>query len=420
MRLSVWFLCLFLTLNSISCKKSNQNSDESSTSKVSYPIVEDWSKAYNFKKLNPDDKEKKFQLIDNYFKTVWLPANVSGGLIVAQHGQIIYEAYNGFEDIENQIPMTAESSLHIASISKIMTALVILKYADEGKINLNDKVSLYLENFPYSDVSIENLLNHRSALPNYLYLSDDKAYWDNSQMMSNQDVLDMLVTKKPAVNGTAGKNFSYNNTNFVLLALIIEKLSGMTYPEAMKKMIFDPIGMDHTFVMDFDKDADRVSKSYNFRGSFWAYDHLDKTYGDKNIYSTPGDLLKLDLALYSDKILSDKMKELAWKGYSYEKKGVKNYGLGFRMMEWDNGDKMLYHTGKWHGNNSVLIHDVKNEVSIISIGNRRSRLIYDAMSLISYFSDYPMGIPGGKNPDNSLRLGKNNSKTDNSEEGSAD
>src|SRR5690606_32319829 len=220
--------------------------------------------------------------------------------------------YSGFSDIEKQIPLTAETPIHIASITKVLTGLAVLKLVEFDKIKLNHKVSKYLEGFPYDDVRIEDLLNHRSGLPNYLHLSDDKKYWDNSKMMTNQDVLDILIQKKPEATGPAGKHFSYNNTNFVLLALIIEKVTGMSYPEAMKKMVFDPLGMKNTFVMEFEKDADRVSKSYYNNGRPWNYDHLDITHGDKNVYSTPRDLFKMDVAMYSDKFLPKKLKDKAW------------------------------------------------------------------------------------------------------------
>src|SRR5690606_30409741 len=272
-------------------------------------------------------------------------------------------------------------------------ALPIFKLVEFDKIELKDKVSKYLIGFPYEDVRIEDLLNHRSGLPNYLHLSDDKNYWDNSKKITNQDVLDILVQKKPQAINKPGKKFSYNNTNFLLLALVIEKVTGLSYPDAMKEMVFNPLGMKDTFVMEFDKDSARVSKSYYHNGREWKYDHLDKTYGDKNIYSTPRDLLQMDLAMYSDKFLPKNLKEKAWKGYSYESKGVKNYGLGIRLMEWDDGSKILYHNGWWHGNNTAYVRDFNHEATIIALGNRKNRTIYSTFRLVSLFGNYPFQFP---------------------------
>ncbi|MBA5630599.1 serine hydrolase domain-containing protein [Moheibacter lacus] len=410
-----WLLLIPLLINFTQCK--NSKTDQLQTSKnINDTIPQfdsiNWASAYQFQKIDLVDQANKYRFLDKFYHDFWMHKNVSGGFLVAQHGKIIYEGYSGFSDIENQIPLTAETPIHIASITKVLTGLAILKLVEFDKIKLNHKVSKYLKGFPYEDVTIEDLMNHRSGLPNYLHLSDDKNYWDNSKKMTNQDVLEILIQKKPEATGPAGKNFSYNNTNFVLLALIIEKVTGLSYPKAMKKMVFNPLGMKNTFVMEFEKDSARVSKSYYNNGRPWNYDHLDVTYGDKNIYSTPRDLFQMDLAMYSDQFLPKKLKEKAWKGYSYESKGVKNYGLGIRLMEWDNGGKILYHNGWWHGNNTTYVRDFENEATIISLGNRKNRTIYSTFRLVSLFGDYPFRFPdasdshSGKSEDSLKNLEK--------------
>lgn len=388
-----WALIAVISIANLNCKKTDENSQINKTNKDKDSIPKydslDWSKEYQFESVNLIDRANKYRLLDHFYNNFWLHKNVSGGLLIAQHGKIIYEGYSGYSDVEKRTVLNSETPLHIASITKVMTGLAILKLVENEKLKLKDHVSDYLKGFPYEEVTIEDLMNHRSGLPNYLHLSEDKNYWDKSKMMTNKDVLNILVNQKPEALAPAGKKFAYNNTNFVLLALIIEKITGLTYAEAMDYMIFKPLGMTNTFVFQFDKDADKVSKSYEYNGKEWAYDHLDATYGDKNIYSTPRDLLKMDVAMYSDKFLPKKLKEEAWKGYSYESKGVKNYGLGIRLMEWDNGNKILYHNGWWHGNNSTYVRDFQNQSVIIALGNRRNRTIYSTFRLVSLFGDYP-------------------------------
>lgn len=386
-----WTILTPLLILATSCSK---NSDQLQTKKDPNDTIPkydslNWAKEYKFGKVDKQDFARKRSFMEQFYKEFWEKGNVSGGIIVAQHGKIIFEAYSGYSDIENQIPITAETPIHIASISKVLTSLAVLKLVENKKIDLNEKVSKYLKGFPYEDVRVEDLMNHRSGLPNYLHLSDDKNYWDNRKKMTNQDLLDIFINLKPAAINAPGKKFAYNNTNFVMLALIIEKVTGLSYPQAMKHIVFNPLGMKNTFVMEFDKDSARVSKSYYNNGKLWAYDHLDKTYGDKNIYSTPRDLLAMDIAMYSDKFLPKELKEKAWKGYSYESKGVKNYGLGIRMMEWENGSKILYHNGLWHGNNTVYVRDFNHEATIITLGNRKNRTIYSTFRLASLFGDYP-------------------------------
>lgn len=391
----LWIFAIPFIFNLTSCKKTDKdqvlNTETQNDTIPRYDSV-NWSSKVKFSSADPQDFASKKQFLDQFYTDFWLKNNVSGGFLVAQHGKILYEGYSGYSDIENQIAMTAETPLHIASITKVMTALAILKLVEKEKIDLDAEVSTYLEGFPYENVTVENLLNHRSGLPNYLHLSDDKKYWDNKKKITNQDVLDILVNLKPEPLNKPGRNFAYNNTNFVLLALIIEKVMGMDFPKAMKYMVFDPLGMKNTFVMDFKKDSANVSKSYYNNGREWKYDHLDITYGDKNVYSTPRDIFKMDMAMYADEFLPKELKEKAWKGYSYESRGVKNYGLGFRLMEWENGNKILYHNGWWHGNNTAYVRDFANEATIIALGNRKNRTIYSTFRLVSLFGDYPFQI----------------------------
>ena len=394
-----WAVIAIISLTLINCKKSDENPNLTSTDNPldSIPRYDslNWAEEYEFAPVNLIDKANKYRLLDKFYNDFWLHQNVSGGFLVAQNGKILYEGYSGYSDIEKEKKMTAETPLHIASISKVMTGLAVLKLVENKKIKLKDKVNEYLTGFPYEDVTVEDLMNHRSGLPNYLHLSDDKNYWDKTKVMTNQDLLNLLIEKKPDALAKSGKKFAYNNTNFVLLALIIEKVTGLPYPKAMKHIVFEPLGMTHTFVFEYKKDSAKVSKSYEYNGKEWAYDHLDATYGDKNIYSTPRDLFKMDIAMYSDKFLPKNLKEKAWKGYSYESKGVKNYGLGMRLMEWDNGNKILYHNGWWHGNKSTYVRDYQDETVIIALGNRRNRTIYSTFRLVSLFGDYPFQMELG-------------------------
>lgn len=408
MKVWIWAIMPFVLFSLINCKSSEKDKLHISKNKKDFIPRYDslnWFAEFEFSPVNLIDKTNKYRFLNDFYENFWMKNKASGSFLVAQNGKVLYENYSGYSDISKQTPIMAETPLHIASISKVLTSLAVLKLVEHKELNLNDKVSKYLKGFPYKDVTIENLLSHRSGLPNYLSFSEDKKYWDKKNRMTNQNVLDVMIQKKPEAFGKPGKNFAYNNTNFVLLALIIEEVTGMNYPKAMDYMVFKPLGMSHTFVMDFKKDSARVSKSYYYNGNEWSYDHLDMTYGDKNIYSTPRDLFNMDVAMYADKFLPEKLKEKAWKGYSYEAPGVKNYGLGIRMMEWKDGNKILYHNGLWHGNNTVYVRDYANEATIIALGNRKNGTVYKTFRLVSLFGNYPfqMNFPGTAQPLNKLQ-----------------
>ena len=308
---------------------------------------------------------------------------------MAKNGQIIYERYQGIGNREQDIAITADTPLHIASVSKVLTATAVLLLVNDKKLDLDQKVNTILENFPYPEVTVRNLLAHRSGMRNYAYFTEDKGVWDRHKTISNQDVLNLLGEKNIQLEYPTDTHFSYCNTNYAMLALIIEKITGLTYPEAMQEMIFNPLGMTNTFVFEFDRDLETAMPSYKGSGMRLAYDYLDAVYGDKNIYSTPRDLLKFDMARKAPTFLKPKLRNQIYKGYSNERKGTKNYGLGMRMIEWESGQKYYFHNGWWHGNMSSYITLVNENVTIIAITNKSNKNVYSIRKLAPVFGDYP-------------------------------
>ena len=146
--------------------------------------------------------------------------------------------------------------------------------------------------------------------------------------------------------------------------------------------------MEHAFVFDYFTQKNQVSVSYKSNYQMVPWDEYDALYGDKNIYATPRDLWKFHLSFYSD-FLPEHLKELQFKGYSNEKKGVRNYGLGFRMNEWDENTKITYHNGWWHGNTSAYITLPKEQVTIIALSNKMNKSTYNVKKVAPLFGDYP-------------------------------
>lgn len=355
----------------------------------------DWKAEFKPMKSTPAEINQYKSQVAKFYKDFWLDGKVSGGFLVAKNGEVIFEHYQGMADQRHNREIKQNTPIHIASISKVFTSMAILKLVEKKKIKLDQKVNTILEGFPYEDITVRNLLNHRSGLPNYANVlwNGRKAMMNREKPISNQDVLNIFAEHNVKQIRPADKGFYYSNTNFAFLALVIEKVMKMPYPKAMKYMVFDPLEMKNTFVFEYDRDKDSVARSYKYNGYEWAWDDFDRTYGDKNIYSTPRDLFKLDIAMYSNDFLPRKIKKEAFKGYSYEQKGYKNYGLGMRLLEYDNGKKLLYHNGWWHGNNTVFVHDVNNQFTVIALGNKQNKNIYAAFRLAGLTGTYPMKVP---------------------------
>lgn len=379
-------IILSLSLLFIHCSKKPDKKNESTLKDKDGNVSE---YAVNFTPLSTVYKKKMADDIEYFYNRKFNSKDFSGGFLVAKNGEILYENYSGFAYKEKDQKISAETPIHLASVSKVITAVTVLKLVDQDKIELDDFVTKYLPEFPHKQTTVRMLLNHRSGLRNYAYFSDDKKVWDKKKNLTNQDVLKLLATKNIGLESTPGTRFGYCNTNYALLALIIEKVTEKSYPKVLQEMIFDPLGMKNTFVFHNLKDKDNVCQSYKNNYLRLAFEFLDQVYGDKNIYSTPRDLLKFDLALYSEDFLSKKMKSEMFKGYSYERKGTKNYGLGIRMLEFETGQHYYFHNGWWHGNTSSYVTLQKDSVTIIAISNKFSKKPYQTKRLAPKFGDYP-------------------------------
>ena len=328
--------------------------------------------------------------IDSFYKKNWPGNSANGSFLVAKNGQIIYEKYVGYSNFSKKDSITSTTPLHIASVSKVVTATAVLKLINANRLKLDQKVNSILKEFPYPDVTIRMLLNHRSGMRNYAYFTDrDKNIWDRHNILTNQDILTIMATKNIGLESKTNTRFAYCNTNYAMLALVIEKVTKLPYKEAMNQIIFKPLGMKNTFVFDYEKDKAKIVPSYKANRVEIGKDYLDAVYGDKNIYSTPRDLLKLDRSRNGREFLEPALLAQVYKGYSNEREGKKNYGLGIRMINWKTGQNFYFHNGWWHGNTSAYITLQKENVTIIALSNKFTKQTYNVRKLSKIFGDYP-------------------------------
>ncbi|KLT67760.1 MULTISPECIES: serine hydrolase domain-containing protein [Flavobacterium] len=382
-------LLLILVLGS--CGKNKNNTDKEVTT------VED-----TLPKMKPLGPEKKISQayinsvagrINHFYNKNWPNNSMNGSFLVARNGQIIFERYNGFANKNEGTKITADTPVQIASVSKVLTATAVLKLVNAGKLDLDQKVNTILKTFPYPECTVRMLLSHRSGMRNYAYFTDrDKSVWDRHNQLTNKDILEILATKNIGLEATTGTRFAYCNTNYAMLALIIEKITGLTYKEAMSQMIFKPLGMTHTYIFDDDKERKTIVPSYKGNGVEIGFDYLDNVYGDKNVFSTVRDLLKFDRARNSPDFLKPDLLKQVYTGYSNERKGTKNYGLGIRMINWETGQNFYFHNGWWHGNTSSYITLKKENVTIIALSNKMTRNTYAVRKLAPIFGDYPFNF----------------------------
>jgi CubicO group peptidase (beta-lactamase class C family) len=346
-------------------------------SNSSIPSVEYWSKT----------DHDLFKASNTFFAETLERSKFNGAILVTRGGKIIFEKYAGLIGVLNGNSIDSTTSFHLASISKTFTAMAILKLREMLLLNLDKPINNYLQGFPFNNITVRLLLNHRSGLPNYVHFVE-RLGWDTQKNLTNEDLLQLIIKNAGKLSvGSPDRYFDYCNTNYALLALIIEKVSNMSYSDFLKTHFFLPLGMSNSFVFRQGM-QEKVLPSFKFNNRIEPFMFLDEIYGDKNVYSTARDLQKWDEALYENKMFKKETLDEAFKGYSYEKRGIRNYGLGWRLIEMPTSKKIIYHNGWWHGNNTVFCRFPNDSTSIIVLGNKFNKSIYQARKIGGIFEGY--------------------------------
>ncbi|WP_343746553.1 serine hydrolase domain-containing protein [Chitinophaga sp.] len=325
-----------------------------------------------------------------------LRSGFNGAILVAKKGVIIFEQYHGLENYRTKTPVVDSSAFQLASVSKTFTGAAVLWLAEKKKLSLEDSIQKFFPEFPYKGINVRMLLNHRSGLPNYLYFCD--SLWkDQAAFITNDQVIRLMEQHKPPIQHLPDTHFQYCNTNYLLLASIIEKATGQKYADFMQQTFFKPLQMVNTFVYDPASATRRhQTQSHKYNGQAEPDTYFDGVMGDKGIYSTARDMLKWDQALYSGQLLDSATLKAAYTPYSHEKPGIRNYGLGWRLMVYPDSTKnIVYHNGWWHGNNTVFYRFVQDTTTLIILGNKYNRGIYQAVKPIREMMGHGDGEEAG-------------------------
>ena len=304
---------------------------------------------------------------------------------------------------ENRI--TETTLFDLASISKQFTAAAVLQLCAQGKINLEDSITNYFPNLPYNGVTIKHLLTHTSGIPEYF----DFKYtvYDSSAFVDNQQLMQVLERQRYAKTFATGTKFDYVNTNYAILALLVEQVSEMSFEEYVHENIFKPAGMENTcFFTEIVGIDDKHGKEYPkvspklesvsvlplpmgeivdvpiARGHkkdvrYAQYDRLNGILGDKGIYSNVEDMLRWANAYFIDyKILPKEWVELASQRENQLKNGQlpkSIYGYGLRIEESPKHGKLIYHGGLWNGFQNLFLYRPSDNVVIIFLSNFYNR-----------------------------------------------
>lgn len=316
---------------------------------------------------SPEDADPR---IDEFMKRLHSRSAFNGNVLIARKGKIIYRNSFGWADYLHRDSLKIDSQFELASVSKPLTATAVLMLVEQGKITLDQTVNDFFPDFPYENVTIKQLLSHRSGLPNYVYFVD--GIWKEKRKgVSNKEVMELLAKHKPNRYNVPDARFLYNNSNYMVLAAIIEVVSGQSFTVFMQENLFRPLGMKNTAVYS-KVDYEKIPTGVIGHDKIWrrsvVQNFLDGPVGDKGIYSTVDDMFLFDRAMTEGRVLKTELLDSAYSALSNPVRGVFNYGYGWRLYEKD-GHTIAYHTGWWHGFKNLYIRDLKNDITIVLLSN---------------------------------------------------
>jgi len=322
------------------------------------------------------NRKAMFYSLDTFFENNSINKGFSGSVLIALKGKPIYEKCFGYCDYRTKNRMEDTAAFQLASVTKTLTATAALWCIEQNMFGLEDTLQKFFPKFPYRGIRVKDLLCHRSGLPNYIYFLSGKCAADS--YFTNSEVIEYMIAQKPLLNAKPDVRFEYCNTNYMLLAAIIEQVSGKPFKSFMHDNFFEPLGMKHTFIYDHKNILDRkIAQSYNSKWEIQSDDCFDGVTGDKGCYSTAADLFIWDRAFYDGKLLSQQMMKEAYSPRSFEKPGKRNYGYGWRLLQQSDSTYLVYHNGWWHGNNTVFWRNIEDSAAVIILSNKFARSVYD-------------------------------------------
>ena len=347
------------------------------------------------------------ELIDNYMQANFTAADFNGNVLVAKSGKLIYQKAFGYRNYNTKTLLDNNSVFELASVSKQFTAMGILILKEKGKLALTDTLRKFLPDLPYSGVTIQNLLTHTSGLPDYMAAMDSS--WDHKIIAFNDAMIHFLASEKIPANFDHDKKWEYSNTAYAILASIIEKVSGLSYKDYMRKNIFEPLGMNHSQVYNTRRSTkDTIAdyaygfvysdslKRYITPDSLKADDfviYLDGIVGDGTINSTTGDLLKWDRALKNHALLNEAAQNQMFSPQSVMDTINKvYYGYGVTVGK-DQFGNFISHSGDWPGYATNLARYIEKDFTIIILSNNESNAYNIGYAVAGILFDAPVVLP---------------------------
>lgn len=314
---------------------------------------------------------KPEQVIDGMFREI-VQTNAPGvAVLIALNGSIVFEKGYGLASIEDRLPVTPETKFRIGSMTKQFTAAAILKLHEEGKLNLDDKLSRFMPGYPRGDeVTIHHLLTHTSGIRDYTQKPD--VLKTATVFIEPKDLIKTFENDR--YDFDPGKKWSYNNSGYILLGYIIEKISGKPYGDFLHDNFFGPLGMTNTAFPTASDIIEHEAQGYSHEDGQWKkalnWD-MSRVYSAGGLYSTVGDLYRWNEALFNGRVLSEASLKAAFTPVHTADDNTpmfEGYGYGWILQEL-RGVREISHGGKLHGFSSYLLRIQDEKLTVVVLEN---------------------------------------------------
>ncbi|MGH9873835.1 MAG: serine hydrolase [Pyrinomonadaceae bacterium] len=300
--------------------------------------------------------------IDRLVTTLYERGQFNGSIIVSVGGKAIYRKAFGEADFQSHRKFMPETISNLGSVAKQFTAMTILMLAERHKINYDDPVSKYIPELRNTlpGMTLRQLLNHTSGIPDVGDLGIDHPRLTNDEVLQRLSQPNFLVSKP-------GEKYRYSNTNYVLLAIVVERVSGRPFAGFLADKILKPLGMRNTFIYDGSPhNMESLARAYDQFGNNAADDAL--LTGSGGMYSNVDDLLKWDHALYTEKLARQSTLAEAFTP-GQVKEGTSTYGFGWNISYQD-GDKFVWHQGATGGYRALIARRLAEKITVIILTNK--------------------------------------------------
>jgi len=334
--------------------------------------------------------QTKAKMLHRLFDSLANAHQYNGSVLVADSGKVIFKGAYGYADFEHRVPVSLQTGFEIASVSKQFTAMAIMQLHNKGKLNYNDPITKFLPGLPYKEVTINDLIHHCSGIADFLGWTKEQLPLQGA-VCTNEDVEKALPRLAPVILFEPGTAYAYSNTNYLLLANIVSKISGLSFPDYLLKNIFTPAHMDNTFIPRYDYSHfksgdyahnyqwDPVTSSYKPFSQIALRDYyhwMSGTYGHAGIQTTVTDLYNWIQAIRKNtlvpaSVFSEAMRPFLNKNgkdtIGYEHMA---YTFGWLYMpNKDSSETFIWHNGGIGGYRSQIVYYPKLNRTIIMLQN---------------------------------------------------